>query len=144
MASARDRQIAVAAIGCHDHVTEAIGELLQQNLGFVQQTLLLVFREVELGIGVVVIEDVLHAEDFEGQSYEKDVVRRVASLDDVKAPPQENPRGVKELEDQRAKELHEVAGNAVPFPKHGVTVDVESRRGTRSPSWSSCPSDTAR
>ena len=124
VASARDRQIAVAAVGRHDNVTKAIGQLLQQNLGFVQQALLFVFREIEFRIGIVMIEDVLHAEDFERQSDEENVVRRVAPLDYVKASAQKNPRGVKELEDQRTKELNQVAGDAVPFPEHGVTVDV--------------------
>jgi hypothetical protein len=45
----------------------------------------------------VVIKNVSDSEQFEGQCNEENVVRRIASLNNVKPTPEVNPQGIQEF-----------------------------------------------
>ena len=119
-------QILVARVGGHHHVAEAVGQFFQYDLHFVQQPLRPIFREVEFGHGIVVIEDVLHPKQLKGQCDQKNVVRRIAALNHMKSVPQIDPPCVAELAKQSAPIFPKVSQRAVAFFRHGMPVDADT------------------
>src|ERR1035441_7263863 len=90
-------QLPVTVIRRNHDVAETIRLLLQPHLDFVQRSLLLVFGEVQFGIRIVVVEDVFHPKQFEGQSNEEDIVRWVTTLNDMEAATKVNPPSIEKL-----------------------------------------------
>src|SRR5258707_9230710 len=95
--STSDRQLLITGIRCYDHVGKTIRESFQPNLCPVKEVFALVFRKVQLRVGIVVIENVFHAKKFERQCNQKNIIGGVASLDHVESVTKENPPRVKKL-----------------------------------------------
>jgi len=72
----------------------------------------------------MIIEDVFHAQEFEGERNQKNIVGGITALNDVKAVPKINPPSVEELPKQCAAELEEIPERTVPFSGHRVPIDV--------------------
>jgi hypothetical protein len=70
------------------------------------------------------IEDVFHAQEFEGEGDQKNIVGGITALNDVKAVPKINPPSVEELPKQCAAEFEEIPERTVPFFWHRVPIDV--------------------
>src|ERR1700722_8742920 len=85
-----------------------------------------IFGEVELRVHVVVIEDVFHPQQFEGQRNQENVVRGVAALNDLKAAPQINPPGKPELPEKRTEKFHQIFQWGAAFGGQRMAVDVHS------------------
>jgi hypothetical protein len=71
------------------------------------------------------IEYVLHANEFERESDQENVVGRIAALNDVKTASQKDPPREKELPKQRTTELPHVTQRAVPLLGRGVAVNMD-------------------
>ena len=67
----------------------------------------------------MVVENIFHAQRFERQRYQEDVIRRIAALNDVKAAPEINPPGKYEFAYQRPAELDEIARTGCLLPLRG-------------------------
>jgi hypothetical protein len=74
----------------------------------------------------VVIKNILDPEQFERQRDQEDVIRRIASLDHLKPPPQINPPGEKTLPKQGAAEFPDVTQGTVSLARRGVPVNMDS------------------
>src|SRR5215813_2208052 len=70
------------------------------------------------------IENVLHTEDFEGQGHHENVVRRIASLQNVEPVAKEDPPGIEEFPEKSRAVLPGVPQRAVAFGGHGMPVDA--------------------
>jgi hypothetical protein len=71
------------------------------------------------------VEDVLHPKEFEGKGDQKDVIGRIAALNHLKSPAKIDPPREEELPKQGATEFPYVTQGAVPFPGHGVPVNMD-------------------
>src|ERR1700689_1188731 len=70
------------------------------------------------------IEDVFDPEQFERQGDNKDVVRRIAALNDMKSVLQIDPPRVKELPKQRGGVFAPVTEQVITILRMGVPVDM--------------------
>src|ERR1700685_36286 len=101
-----------------------IGELFQPHLRAIENILLLVFREVEFGIGVVMVEDVLDPEQLERQGHQKNIIGGIAALNDVKSTTEINPPGVHKFPEQSPAELPQIPQRTVALGGYRMAVDV--------------------
>src|SRR5712664_273716 len=91
-------KISITVIGRYDDIAKPVRQSLKPKLGLVEQILLSVFRKVQLGVRIMMIEDVFDAKEFERQSNEENGVRRIAALNDMKSVPQIDPPCIEELQ----------------------------------------------
>src|SRR5579863_1455200 len=125
-ASARHGDLSVAVVGGDHNITAAKRALLQPQLHFVKEVLLPVLGQIQLRVHIVVIEDVLHTEQFEGERYQENIVRRIASLNHMKASAKVNPPRVEKLPKQRERIFTDVSPSAVSLFSDRMPIYVYS------------------
>ena len=72
------------------------------------------------------VENVLDPQDFERQSNQKDIVWRIAALNNVKSVRKVDPARVQELPEQSTGVFPEITEGCVSLSRHGVSVDTDS------------------
>src|ERR1039458_5209023 len=116
----------VAQVRCHDDVTEAVREPLQGHLAPIKKVFPSVLRDVQLGVGVVMIKDVLDTQELERQRDEENIVRRVTTLNDLKSVPQVDPPTEQDFPKQRAGEFNQIAQGTIPLRRRRMTVNMNA------------------
>src|ERR1700730_18410578 len=101
-----------------------VGEFFQPHLCAVEEILFLVFREVEFGVGIVMIEDLLNLKQLEGQRHQKNFIGWIAALNDVKSAAEINPPGIHKLPEQSPAEFPQISQWTVALGRHRMAVDV--------------------
>jgi hypothetical protein len=104
-----DCHVSVARVGHHNNVTVPIAQFLQAEQDFVERALPCILRDVKFWVRVVMVKNVFDSEYFEGQGDQKNVVRRVASLNNVEAMPQIDPQCVQEFQSECAGIFGQIA-----------------------------------
>jgi hypothetical protein len=117
-------KVSVAGICGHDYVTETVRLLFEPDLGPIKEVFSFILGEIEFRVRIVMIEDVFHAQEFEGEGDQKDIVGGITALNDLESVPNINPPSVKELPKQCAAKFEEIPEGAVPFSWHRVPIDV--------------------
>src|SRR5579859_5760052 len=79
------------------------------------------------------IEDVPHSKQPEGEGDQKNIVRRIASLDDLEASRQKDPPREQELPEQRRRIFQNIAERPIRFVWHGMPVDVDTLQNLMPP-----------
>src|SRR5262252_6847690 len=72
----------------------------------------------------MMIENIFHPEEFEWQGHQEDIVRRIASLQDVEPVPKEDPPGIEEFPEKGRAVLPHVPHRAIAFAGHGMAIDT--------------------
>src|SRR5262245_21075743 len=72
----------------------------------------------------MMIENILHAEKLEWQGHQEDIVRRIASLQDMEPVTQEDPPGIEELPEKGGAVLPQIPHRAIAFTGHGMAIDM--------------------
>src|ERR1700741_4259481 len=72
------------------------------------------------------IEDVLYPEEPERKSNQKDIVGRIASLNDLKTATKENPPGIHKLPKQSTAKLPDVSQRCASLPGRRVPIDMHT------------------
>ena len=73
----------------------------------------------------MVVEDIFHAEKFEGEGNHENIVGRIAALDHMETAAQENPPCIEKFPKQCAAVLPQISERGVSSPRHGVPVDMD-------------------
>src|SRR5271166_60622 len=84
-------QFSVGAVGRHHCIAEAKAQLFKPDLGLVEDSVLAIFRKIELRAHIVMVEDVLDPNKFEGQGDQENIVWRIAALDYMESASQIDP-----------------------------------------------------
>src|SRR5260370_42627874 len=74
----------------------------------------------------MVIEDIADSEDLEGERHKENVVRRIASLNNIESAGQENPPAEEKLPEKCASVFPKIAEWSISFRRHGMTIDVHA------------------
>src|SRR5690242_14268148 len=86
----------------------------------------MIFGAVQFWTGVVMIEDIFDSKQFEWQSDQENVVRRIAALNDIESALNVNPQRVYNFPKERPSIFPDIADWAVTFPSHWMPIDVDS------------------
>ena len=108
----------VAVISGHDYVAESVGQAFEPDLGLVKEVFSFELGKVEFRVRIVMIEDIFHAQEFEREGDQKNIVRRITALNHVETVPKINPPGVEELPKQCAANSRRYPRGL--FPSFGI------------------------
>src|SRR4029077_3345863 len=124
--SARHGDLSVAVVGTHYNVTAAKRALLQPQLHSVKKVPFPILGQIQLRVHIVVVEYVFHAQQFEGECHQENIVRRIATLNHMKATPKVNPPRVQKLPKQSAGVFANVSPKAMSLFNHWMPINVHS------------------
>src|SRR6185437_686859 len=111
--ASRDGNIFVTVVSGYDHVASSEGHLFKPKENLVKRSLLFIFCHEEFGICVVKIEYVFDSQQFEWERDQKNVVGRIARLNNLESMPQIDPPGIEKFPKQCAAVFPSVSERAV-------------------------------
>src|SRR5579859_614359 len=120
------RQILIAPVRCYHDIAEPIGKFFQSHQDPVERSLFPVFRNVQFWIYIVVVKNVLHSKEFERQCDQKNIIGRIATLNDIKSMPQIDPQRIPKLPEQRATVLPQIPHRSASLRWRGMSIDADS------------------
>src|SRR6185436_16922151 len=125
-AATLDGDAAVRIVGGDGDVGEAEGEPLEQAHRLPEQVAPAELGLVQLGVGVVVVEHELLAEQLEEVADEEEQVRGIARVDHVEAPAEQHTPAQQEGPEQGSAVFDRIAQRALGFRRQLIAPDVDA------------------